>query len=192
MNCCHLIPQGFCRADFERLEGGLVLDKGREETYNRDSLGTVRGKCVGIFLANIFRTLVFTIAAIAKAIFLLLSPLFKPLYLMLKGLIKKQSWQQIRAEIAADFKQWPDEMKAACSSVGFTLFYGTIVQGGSFLGLFDPLRGRKIVGLAEREWSVQDQLYKGAVQMAPCFQARNHSLVPLKEGLLSANYQSIF
>ena len=172
MHCCHVIPKGFCHAHFETLDRGFLLDNDLKETYNAEGRGIVRGKSVALVFGNLLRVIAFSIVAIAKTVFLFLGPLFKPLFFVFRGLVRCRGWETIRKDIEEDFKKWPEAVKASVYSLGYTLFYGSLAEGGALVGVFDPYRGRKILGKAELCWSEKDRLFKQNVIMAPCFQAR--------------------
>ncbi len=150
---CNLLAPFICSAVWEPLENGFLLDKERKETYNNDNQALVRFKCFAVFIANPLRIGVFVVIAVAKLIFQLFIVVF----------------QTTRDSL----NQWAKNMKSLFFSPGLTLFYGMIVQGGAFLGIIDPFRGRKVVALTEIKWGLLDSFLGDSATLAPCFKPRS-------------------
>ena len=149
---CNLLPSYICRATWENLEKGFLLDKERNEVYTNDSQMLVRFKCFGVCIANPLRMISFIVMAMAKLIF----------QLMIVSFQKTKEASPLRME----------NIKNLFFSPGLTLFYGLLIQGGAFMGLMDPFRGRKIIALTEMKWSFLDHFLGDLATMAPCFQPR--------------------
>lgn len=169
---CNLLPPLLCTSHWQALEGGIILDERRNETYNSDSKELISFKCTGVFIANPLRVTVLVIAAFAKAFFLLFTPLFKALSIYIKGIEKGLSLKEIRADLGQAFSSWTLEMKQALFSPVFTLFYGPLIQVGALIGILDPLKGRKMIALLETKWGELDLLLEESTTLAPCFKPR--------------------
>lgn len=169
---CNLLPPLLCTSNWHALEGGIILDEKRNETYNSDSKELISFKCTGVFIANPLRVIALAVAALAKTLFLLLSPLFITLGICIKGMGKGLSFKDIRSNAQQTFSSWSFEIKQALCSPLFTLFYGSLIQMAALIGILTPLRGRKMIALLETKWGELDLLLGESTTLAPCFKPR--------------------
>lgn len=169
---CNLCSRSVWSANWGQINNRLLFDRDRLETYKDDSSLTVRIKCGGIFLANPLRLICYIITALAKSLLLFVAAVFKTLSILAEAVVYEFTKADLMRRYREEFASWPAPLHASLLSPWLTIYYGTFVEIGAFIGLFDPFRGRKIVAQVEKEWSGYDYLLAKKVIMAPCFQPR--------------------
>lgn len=148
---------GYVVVPFNKKEWVLPYCLSTREVFNLDPVALIRFKCVLLTAATPLVTLVRIIYEVAKAAFLALAAIYYYL----------DNQPSSRSIVAC--------LITGLTESGRTSWYGIRLTGYSFMGIFDPYRGRQRYGKLERELNRHsDGPHSDKFYLAFCFQRIAH------------------